>query len=105
MAKKKKEEVVEEPQVQETVVVEAPMPQPTPVVKPKNTWEVKDRVYYLKGIKKPLSKSIRATNVYWFDEHLDFYVNGNLPYFTLLHLFRKHNRHFHFICRKSLLNI
>jgi hypothetical protein len=68
MAKKKKEEVVEEPQVQETVVVEAPMPKPTPVVKPKNTWEVKDRVYYLKGNKKPLSKSIRATNVYWFDE-------------------------------------
>ena len=53
MAKKKKEEVVEEPQVQETVVVEAPKPKPAPVVKekPKDTWEIKDRVYYLKNNK------------------------------------------------------
>ena len=68
MAKKKKEEVVEEPQVE--AVVEAPAPKPTPVVKqkPKNTWEIKDRLYYLKGNKKPLSRSIRSTGVYWFDE-------------------------------------
>ena len=65
MAKKKKEEVVEEPQIE--AAVEAPSPKPTPVVKqkPKNTWEVKDRMYYLKGNKKPLSKSIKATSVYW----------------------------------------
>ena len=76
MAKKKKEvEVVEEPLVvEEVVVAEAPAlkPQPkaTPVVeeKPKDTWEFKDRIYYLKGRKKPLSYSIRSSNLYWFDE-------------------------------------
>ena len=75
MAKKKKEvEVVEEPQVQETVVVEAPKPKPTPVVeKPKKKgWEFKDRVYYLRGNKKPLSRTIKASNIYWFDEEKGF---------------------------------
>ena len=81
MAKKKKEvEVVEEPQVQETVVVEAPKPQPTPVKeKPKKQdWEFKDRVYYLKGRQKPLSRSIKATNIYWFDENIG--ANRELKY-------------------------
>jgi len=69
MAKKKKEEVVEEPQL-ETVVVEAPMPAPAPVIeKPKNKgWEFKDRIYYLKGRKKPLSRSIKSADIYYFDE-------------------------------------
>ena len=44
--------------------------QPTvkPVEKKKNTWEIKDRIYRLKFNKSPLSKSIKAANVYWFDE-------------------------------------
>ena len=68
MAKKKTQEVVEEPQI-ETVVAEAPKPKPTPVVeKPKSTWEFKDRVYYLKGSKKPLSYSIRTSNLFYFDK-------------------------------------
>jgi len=36
--------------------------------KPKNTWEVKNRIYYLKGNKKPISRSIKSTNIYWFDK-------------------------------------
>jgi hypothetical protein len=69
MAKKKTQEVVEEPQV-ETVVAEAPKPKQAPVVdKPKKkSWEFKDRIYYLKGRKKPLSYSIRSSNLYWFDK-------------------------------------
>jgi len=68
MAKKKTQEVVEEPQI-ETVVAEAPKPQPAPVVeKPKNTWEIKDRVYFLKGAQKPISRSIKSANIYYFDE-------------------------------------
>ena len=76
MAKKKKvEEVVEEPLV-ETVVMEAPEPEPVyePVPEPvleepaKEKWEVKDRLYYLKGNKKPLSYIIKSANLYWFDE-------------------------------------
>ena len=34
----------------------------------KDTWEIKDRIYYLKGNKKPLSRAIKAANVYYFDE-------------------------------------
>ena len=62
MAKKQetKKEKVEVPVV-ETPVVE------TPKIK-KNTWEIKDRIYYLKGNKRPLSKMIRSANIYWFDE-------------------------------------
>ena len=77
MAKKKKEEVVEEPQI-ETVVEEAPMPEPAPVVeKPKRReptnkklddgWEVKARTYFLKR-GKPLTYIIKGANIYWFDE-------------------------------------
>ena len=78
MAKKKKEkEVVEEPQV-EPVVVEAPViePEPEPIAvveKPKNKgWEFKDRLYYLKSKRKPISYSIRASGIYWFDKELGY---------------------------------
>jgi len=66
MAKKKIE--VKEPQV-ETVVETAPVvEQPRERVKPKNEWEIKDRVYFLRNNKKPLSYSLRSSNIYWFDE-------------------------------------
>ena len=67
MAKKKKVEV-EEPQVEtvvETVMVEEPKVRER--VKPKNEWEIKDRVYYLKGNKKPISRSIKSADIYYFD--------------------------------------
>tara|TARA_Y100001937_G_scaffold19948_2_gene27622 strand:- start:127 stop:954 length:828 start_codon:yes stop_codon:yes gene_type:complete len=68
MAKKEKTKEVEVPVV-ETPVVET---KKTKRVEPKNknvdNWEIKDRVYYLKGAKKPLSKMIRSANIYWFDE-------------------------------------
>ena len=60
MAKKQKTEKVEVPVV-EAPVVEAPKPK-------KPEWEIKDRIYYLKGDKKPISRSIKSTNIYWFDE-------------------------------------
>jgi len=54
------------------VTVEAPKPQPKPVAKkkpqPEDGWEIKDRVYYLKGNKKPLSAIIKASGLYYFDE-------------------------------------
>ena len=67
MAKKKKIEV-EEPQekfIEETVTVEE---KPIEILKPKDEWEIKDRLYYLKGGRKPLSRSIKSTGIYWFDE-------------------------------------
>ena len=67
MAKKKKVEV-EEPQIEETVVKTAPVvEQPRERIKPKNEWEIKDRLYKLKGGKRPLSRSIKATDIYYFD--------------------------------------
>jgi hypothetical protein len=70
MAKKKKEEVLEEPQVQD-VVLETPVfeePKVRKRLKPEDEWEIKDRIYYLKGRKKPISRSIKSSKVYWFDE-------------------------------------
>tara|TARA_R100000900_G_scaffold128062_1_gene103750 strand:+ start:17 stop:844 length:828 start_codon:yes stop_codon:yes gene_type:complete len=68
MAKKQKTEKVVEPLIEkdfeqevETPVMETPEPK-------KNKWEIKDRVYYLKSRQKPLSKLIKSTGVYWFDE-------------------------------------
>ena len=74
MAKKQetKKVEVEKPQIKEEVVVETPpvVEQPTvrERVKPKNEWEVKDRLYILKGGKKPISRSIKSANIYYFDE-------------------------------------
>jgi len=82
MAKKANTKKVEvEPQIEtmeevvteffeETVVAEPKIKKPvmeTPEPK-KDAWEIKDRVYYLKSKRKPLSYSIKAANLYWFDE-------------------------------------
>ena len=75
MAKKTKKVEVKEPQIQEEVMVETPVaekPQTRERLKPSNEWEIKDRVYYLKGNKKPLSRSIKAANVYYFDKELGY---------------------------------
>ena len=70
MAKKQETKKVEvEPQIEtmvETVITEEPKTRER--LKPSNEWEVKDRMYLLKGGKKPLSRSIKAANVYYFDE-------------------------------------
>jgi hypothetical protein len=67
MAKKQKTEKVVEPLIKKDFEeVEAPVME-TPKPK-KDTWEIKDRVYYLKGNKKPLSYMIKSAGVYWFDE-------------------------------------
>ena len=84
MAKKQKTQKVVEPLIKkdfEEVAVETikVVDQPkvkAPVVnipKPKKeTWEIKNRVYYLKGNKKPVSRSIRSSNIYFFDEEKGF---------------------------------
>jgi len=69
MAKKKTtttsvvEQVVEQPI---KTVVAPPKPKVQKEVKP--SWEIKDRIYYLKGNQKPLSRMVRSANIYWFDE-------------------------------------
>jgi len=37
-------------------------------LKPSNEWEIKDRLYLLKGGKKPLSRSIKSAGIYYFDK-------------------------------------
>jgi hypothetical protein len=72
MAKKQTKKVeVTEPYVEETVVVEAPKPEPKPIVKElpkKDTWEIRDRIYVLKNGKSPLSSMVKASDIYYFDE-------------------------------------
>jgi len=53
------DEVIEEPQTRERL-------------KPSNEWEIKDRVYHLKGRKKPLSRSLKAAGIFYFDEEKGF---------------------------------
>ena len=74
MAKKQKNtetvetpKVVEQPKV-ETPVMEIPEPKARERIKPSNEWEIKDRMYLLKGGKKPLSRLLKATGIYYFDE-------------------------------------
>ena len=68
MAKKKetKKEITTEEVVQ---VVEQPKVETKVVEKPKkDTWEIKDRTYYLSRNRKPLTATIPSTNIYYFDE-------------------------------------
>ncbi len=69
MAKKQKTQEVEVPVI-ETPVVETQKPKKVEPKKP--TWEVKDRVYNLKGNKTPISYMLKSSNVYWFDEEKGF---------------------------------
>ena len=73
MAKKQKTQEVEVPVV-ETPVVETQKPKRTgPTYKKSNDgWEIKDRIYKLVGDKKPLSRSVRSANIYWFDENAGY---------------------------------
>jgi hypothetical protein len=70
MAKKQETKKEVEVPVVETPVVETPKPKKVEPKKP--TWEVKDRVYYLKGNKKPLSYMLKSAGIYWFDENQQF---------------------------------
>ena len=60
---KTKTKVVKEPQVKEVVV------EKSTVAKPKEKiWEVKERIYRLKGSKKPVVYIMRSRGLFWFDE-------------------------------------
>ena len=78
MAKKQKTKVspqadpgdehVEKVVVKETPpVVEQPKVQ-NKKLNPEDSWEIKDRMYYLKNGKSPLTYLIRGSNIFWFDE-------------------------------------
>ena len=62
------EETVTEQETMETVndFIEVDIPRER--LKPSNEWEIKDRMYILKDGKKPLSRSIKAADIFYFDE-------------------------------------
>ena len=72
MAKKQKTEKVIKPLIEKDFEeVEAPVmeiPKPKKVETKKPEWEIKDRIYYLKGNKKPISYSMKSSGIYFFDE-------------------------------------
>jgi hypothetical protein len=73
MAKTKVKKVeVKEPQTLEEVVVKtAPVVEQPKTIERKRSkeeWEIKDRIYHLRGNKKPISRMIRSSSIYWFDE-------------------------------------
>ena len=37
-----------------------------------NTWEIKDRMYYLRNGKSPLTYMIRGSNIFYFDEEAGY---------------------------------
>ena len=66
MAKKEESFIEKAKNVITGTTTEQVVKEPT---KPKQpTWEIKDRMYYLKGNDKPLSRMIRSSGIYWFDE-------------------------------------
>ena len=64
MAKKKIAEVA----VEEPIVVAPPKKES----KPKNTWEYKDRQYYLTGEETPIVYILKSKGFFWFDEQKGF---------------------------------
>jgi hypothetical protein len=55
-------------EVVKTVTVEKPKRKEKEYKTLEDGWEIKDRIYRLKGNKKPLTRSIKSANIHWFDE-------------------------------------
>jgi len=66
MAKKQETKKEVEVPVVETPVVETLKPKKVEPKKPE--WEIRDRIYYLKGNKKPISYSMKSSGIYYFDK-------------------------------------
>ena len=66
MAKKQETKKKVEVPVVETPIVETLKPKK--FEKKKSEWEIRDRVYKLKGRMKPLSYMLKTSNVYYFDK-------------------------------------
>jgi len=78
MAKKKEakpvavEETAVEQEIMETVNDFMEVEVPRERLKPSNEWEIKDRVYVLKHNKSPLSKMLKAADIFYFDEEIGY---------------------------------
>ena len=65
----------------EKVVVETPpvveQPKVRERLKPSKEWEIKDRIYYLKGNKRPLSRMIKSANIFYFRSFNHWFFHNN----------------------------
>ncbi len=99
MAKKKIAEVA----VEEPIVVAPPKQE-----KPKNTWEYKDRQYYLTGEETPIVYILKSKGFFWFDEQkgfereIKYTLNQKTPF---VDEFKGDARLDHIIFRDGVLNV
>tara|TARA_R110000744_G_scaffold32807_1_gene76625 strand:- start:1084 stop:1902 length:819 start_codon:yes stop_codon:yes gene_type:complete len=63
---KKQTKVVQQPQIEDIKIEEAPVKKQKAATI--DTWEVKDRNYYLTRDLTPLTYTIKSTDIYWFDD-------------------------------------
>ena len=102
MAKKQKAEVA----VEEPVVVAPPKQKEEP--KKKNTWEYKDRQYYLLSEKAPVVFILKSKGIMWFDEsvgyerEIKYTLNQKTPF---VDEFKGDSRLDHIIFRDGVLNV
>ena len=54
--------------VEQPVVEQTPPPLEVKIEQPVNTWEIKDRFYFLKNGLSPLTFRLRCSNIFYFDE-------------------------------------
>ena len=65
MAKKNTKKVVaDEVTIEEVIATTSVVEEPKKI---KSTWEIKDRVYFLKG-PQPVARLVKSQGIYWFDE-------------------------------------
>ena len=67
---KAKPEVIQEEQP--TTLAANEMVEAVVEKKPQEVWEIKDRMYYLKNGRSPLTYMIRGSNIYYFDEEMGY---------------------------------
>ena len=73
-------------QTKKAVAVEEPVVAVKEQPKKKDSWEVKDRVYYLKRGLTPLTYTIKSRGIYYFDEEkgyereLKYTLNQKTPF-------------------------
>ena len=76
--------------------------------KTKNNWEIKDRVYFLRDGRSPLTWTIKGKGIYWFDEEkgyereLKYAVNQKTPF---VDEFKGDARLGHIVFEDGVLNV
>ena len=95
-------------QTKKAVAVEEPVVAAKEQPKKKDSWEVKDRVYYLKRGLTPLTYTIKSRGIYYFDEEkgyereLKYTLNQKTPF---VEEFKGEARLGHIVFEDGILNV